>query len=394
MLMNKNHEKELLANTVKRFVEEELYPHEETVDKNGEVPLELGRQIEKKSKDLGLFAANLPIEVGGGGLDYESMLLIEREYGKTSHALHAWAARPTEILLACNEEQKKRYLDPCVTGEKRELFALTEPEAGSDIMSMKTHAKKDGNDWIMNGSKHFISGPVMPDFAIVFASTGEDETPRGKRKRITAFLVDVGENGFEIGIGTKCVSYRGYHAFRLNFSDVRLGPNQILGKEGKGLELSGKWLGMGRIWVGASCCGKAERLFELAKDWASTRKQFGQPIGKFQATGFKLADIAIELRAADLMVNDAVRRANEGKMSDADAAMVKVYCSEMLNRAADNTLQLYGGMGLMEELPIQRLWRDSRLERIWDGTSEIQRHIITRSILRPCLLYTSPSPRD
>ena len=383
MLMNKNHEKELLENTVKRFVEEELYPHEETVDKNGEVPLELGRQIEKKSKDLGLFAANLPIEVGGGGLDYESMLLIEREYGKTSHALHAWAARPTEILLACNEEQKKRYLDPCVTGEKRELFALTEPEAGSDIMSMKTHAKKDGNDWIMNGSKHFISGPVMPDFAIVFASTGEDETPRGKRKRITAFLVDVGENGFEIGIGTKCVSYRGYHAFRLNFSDVRLGPNQILGKEGKGLELSGKWLGMGRIWVGASCCGKAERLFELAKDWASTRKQFGQPIGKFQATGFKLADIAIELRAADLMVNDAVIRDNEGKMSDADAAMVKVYCSEMLNRAADNTLQLYGGMGLMEELPIQRLWRDSRLERIWDGTSEIQRHIITRSILRP-----------
>ena len=383
MLMNKNHEKELLENTVKRFVEEELYPHEETVDKNGEVPLELGRQIEKKSKDLGLFAANLPIEVGGGGLDYESMLLIEREYGKTSHALHAWAARPTEILLACNEEQKKRYLDPCVTGEKRELFALTEPEAGSDIMSMKTHAKKDGNDWIMNGSKHFISGPVMPDFAIVFAATGEAETPRGKRKRITAFLVDVGENGFEIGIGTKCVSYRGYHAFRLNFSDVRLGPNQILGEEGKGLELSGKWLGMGRIWVGASCCGKAERLFELAKDWASTRKQFGQPIGKFQATGFKLADIAIELRAADLMVNDAVRRANEGKMSDADAAMVKVYCSEMLYRAADNTLQLYGGMGLMEELPIQRLWRDSRLERIWDGTSEIQRHIITRSILRP-----------
>ena len=383
MLMNKNHEKELLENTVKRFVEEELYPHEETVDKNGEVPLELGRQIEKKSKDLGLFAANLPIEVGGGGLDYESMLLIEREYGKTSHALHAWAARPTEILLACNEEQKKRYLDPCVTGEKRELFALTEPDAGSDIMSMKTNAKKDGNDWILNGSKHFISGPVMPDFAIVFASTGEDETPRGNRKRITAFLVDVGENGFDIGIGTKCVSYRGYHAFRLNFSDVRLGPNQILGEEGKGLELSGKWLGMGRIWVGASCCGKAERLFELAKDWASTRKQFGQPIGKFQATGFKLADIAIELRAADLMVNDAVRRANEGKMSDADAAMVKVYCSEMLNRAADNTLQLYGGMGLMEELPIQRLWRDSRLERIWDGTSEIQRHIITRSILRP-----------
>ena len=381
--MENNHEQELLKNTVKRFVEDELYPHEEIVDQTGEVPIELGRQIEKRSKEIGLFSANLPVEVGGGGLDYESMMSIEREFGKTTHALHAWAARPTEILLACTGDQIKNYLDPCVTGEKRELFGLTEPEAGSDIMSMKTNAKKDGKDWILNGSKHFISGPVMPDFAIVFAATGIDETPKGSRKRITAFLVDVGTKGFEIGIGSKCVSYRGYHAFRLNFSDVRLGPNQILGEEGKGLELSGKWLGMGRIWVGASCCGKAERLFEMAKDWASSRKQFGQPIGKFQATGFKLADISIELKAADLLVKDAVRKANEDNMSDADAATVKVFCSEMLNRAADNTVQLYGGMGLMEEMPIQRLWRDSRLERIWDGTSEIQRHIITRSILRP-----------
>ena len=381
--MSDIHEKQLLEKTEKRFVEGELFPHEDLVDKSGEVPIELGKQIEKKSKELGLFAANLPENVGGGGLDYESMLIVEREYGKTSHALHSWAARPTEILLASKGEQVDKYLHPCVIGEKRELFALTEPEAGSDIMSMKSNAKQDGKDWILNGSKHFISGPSNPDFAIVFAATGEDQTKKGVRKRITAFLVDVGTKGFEIEVGTKCVSYRGYNAYRLSFSDVRLGPNQILGEEGKGLELSGKWLGMGRIWVGASCCGKAERLFDYAKDWASSRKQFGQPIGRFQASGFKLADIAIELRAADLLVEDAVKRANLGEMSDSDAAMVKVYCSEMLNRAADNTVQLYGGMGLMEELPIQRLWRDSRLERIWDGTSEIQRHIITRSILRP-----------
>ena len=164
---------------------------------------------------------------------------------------------------------------------------------------------------------------------------------------------------------------------------MRLGPNQVLGEEGRGLELSGKWLGMGRIWVGATCCGKAERIMNLAIDWAANRKQFGKPIGSFQATGFKLADMSIGLRAADLMVNDAVSRAEKGAMQDADAAMVKVFCSEMLNKVADDTVQIYGGMGLMEELPIQRLWRDSRLERIWDGTSEIQRHIITRSILRP-----------
>ena len=376
MTTEHSHENELLLKTVQSFLEAEIYPHEEEVDRTGEVQIELGRQIEQRSKEVGLFASNLPEAVGGGGLDYKAMSLVEREYGKTTHALHSWIARPTEILLAC-------YLDPCVTGEKRELFALTEPEAGSDVMGMKTNAKKDGDDWILNGSKHFISGPVMPDFAIVFAATGIDETSRGPRKRVTAFLVDVGLPGFECKEGHKCVSYRGYKTFQLSFDNVRLGPDQILGEEGRGLELSGKWLGMGRIWVGASCCGKVERMMDMATDWAATRKQFGKPIGQFQATGFRLADMAIGLRTADLLVADAVRRADEGRMEDRDAAMVKVYCSELLNKVADDTVQIFGGMGLMEEMPIQRLWRDSRLERIWDGTSEIQRHIVTRSILRP-----------
>ena len=378
-----DHENELLINTLKAFMDAEIFPYEDEVDAKGEVPIELGRQIEKRAKDIGLFSANLPTEIGGGGLSYQAMALMEREYGKTTHALQSWVARPTEILLACEGDQKEQYLLPCVRGEKRELFALTEPEAGSDVMGMKSNAVKDGDDWILNGSKHFISGPVMPDFAIVFAATGEDQTARGPRKRITAFLVDVGLKGFECREGNKCVSYRGYKNFQLSFDNVRLGPTQILGEEGRGLELSGKWLGMGRIWVGATCCGKAERIMNLAIDWAANRKQFGKPIGSFQATGFKLADMSIGLRAADLMVNDAVSRAEVGAMQDADAAMVKVFCSEMLNKVADDTVQIYGGMGLMEELPIQRLWRDSRLERIWDGTSEIQRHIITRSILRP-----------
>ena len=376
-------ENELLLETIKKFMADEIYPHEEAVDKLGYVPTEIANQIETKSKEIGLFAANLPIEVGGGGLDYESMALVEREYGKTSHALHSWIARPTEILLACNEEQKEQYLYPCVKGEKRELFALTEPDAGSDIMSMRSNAKKDGDDWILNGSKHFISGPCLPDFAIVFAATGEDQTARGNRKRITAFLVDVGTKGFDIQEGTKCISYKGYKNFQLSFNDVRLSSNKILGEEGNGLQLSGKWLGMGRIWVGATCCGKAERILDLATDWAANRKQFGKPIGAFQATGFKLADMKINLRAADLLVEDAVLRASKGIMQDQDAAMVKVFCSEMLNKVADDTVQIFGGMGLMEEMPIERLWRDSRLERIWDGTSEIQRHIITRAMLRP-----------
>ena len=193
-----SHENELLVQTVRAFVDKEMLPYEEEVDKNGSVPEELGKEIAKKSQEIGLYAANLPESVGGGGIDYTAMALVEREYGRTSHALHSWVARPTELLMACEGTQREQYLMPCVNGEKRELFALTEPDAGSDIMSMKSAAKQDGDDWILNGSKHFISGPTMPDFAIVFASTGIDETKRGPRKRVTAFLVDVGIKGFEI----------------------------------------------------------------------------------------------------------------------------------------------------------------------------------------------------
>lgn len=378
-----DHETNLLVQTVRAFMEAEIFPHEDLVDRLGEVPEELGRQIEARAKEAGLYSANLPERVGGGGLSMKAISLVEREYGKTSHALHSWIGRPTEILLACVGDQVETYLLPCVRGEKRELFALTEPEAGSDAMGMKSNARRDGEDWILNGSKHFISGPCMPDFAIVFAATGVDETKRGPRKRVTAFLVDVGTPGFDIREGNKSVSYRGYKTYQLHFSDVRLGPGQVLGEEGKGFELAGQWLGMGRVWIGTCCCGKAERILGLATEWAASRKQFGQPIGQFQATGFKLADMALGVRIGDLLVADAVARAEAGVLTETDISMVKLYCSEMLGRAADDCVQIYGGMGLMEELPIQRLWRDARLERIWDGTSEIQRHIITRSILRP-----------
>lgn len=377
------HEHQQLLETVRAFLDAEIYPHEAEVDRLGEVPLDLGRQIERRAKDVGLYAANLPERVGGGGLDLTAKALIEREFGKTTHALHSWVGRPTELLLACEGDQIERYLMPCVRGDKREVFALTEPDAGSDVMGMRTNARRDGGDFILNGAKHFISAPCLPDFAIVFAVTGVDTGPRGDRKRISAFLVDTGTPGFDIREGTRSMCYRGYKTYQLSFSDVRLGPGQMLGVEGRGLELSGQWLSMGRIWVGASCCGKAERLLGLAAEWAASRKQFGQPIGRFQGTGFKLADMATELRAADLLVYDAIRRAEAGTLSESDISMVKLYCSEMLSRAADATVQIYGGMGVMEELPVQRLWRDSRLERIWDGTSEIQRHIISRAILRP-----------
>ena len=375
-------EHRLLVNSLRAFVEEELRPYEDETDKTGEVPPELAQRITSRAIEMGFYAANMPASVGGGGLDYVSLALMEREFGKSTYGLHGFVHRPSEILMACEDDQIERYLLPCVRAEKVEFFALTEPGAGSDIMSMTTRAHRDRDGWLINGAKHFISCNVEADFAIVFAVTGIDETAKGERKRITAFLLDKGLDGFDIRRGPRCVAQRAYHTYQLSFDDCRVSSGQILGEEGRGLELAERWLKMGRVWVAAAACGKAERLLDLATEWAATRKQFGQPIGKFQGTAFKLADMATELKAADLLVMNAARKADLGIMTSDDAAMAKLYASEMVGRVADHTVQIYGGMGLMEDLPVERLWRDARLDRIWDGTSEIQRHIISRSLLR------------
>ncbi len=375
-------EQTMLLDSLRSFLDEEIYPYEAEADRLGAVPTDRGERIKQRAIEMGFFAANLPVEVGGGGLDYTTLGLMERELGKVSYGLGAHIGRPTELLLACEGEQVDKYLAPCVTGEKHECFALTEPGAGSDIMSMATKAVADGDDYVINGSKHFISTPVLPDFAILFAATGVDETPRGPRKRVTAFLVDRDHPGFDIQLGPLCAAQRAYRTYELGFNDCRVHKSQILGEEGKGLDLANKWLYMGRVWIGAQCCGKMERLLELSSEWAASRKQFGKAIGKFQGTSFKIADMVTDLQASDLLVRHACQQADNGKMTSNDAAIAKLFSSEALGRAADNAVQIYGGMGLMEDLPIERLWRDSRLERIWDGTSEVQRHIISRTQLR------------
>ncbi len=375
-------EQRLLVDSVRAFREQELEPHEAEVDRTGEVPEELGSHIKRRAIEMGFYAPNLPESIGGGGLDYKSLALFERELGKTIYGLHGYLHRPSEILMCCKDEQIDEYLKPCVTGEKKEVFALTEPGAGSDILSMQTRAERVGSEFVINGSKHFISSPVKPDFAILFAQTGVTGSPRGERKLVTGFLVDAGLPGFAIERGPRCAAQRAYHTWQLVFDHCRVHESKILGEEHKGLELADEWLRMGRVWVAAAACGRMERLLDLAAGWAAQRKQFGQPIGKFQGTSFKLADMMVELKAADLLVMDAADKADRGVMRNVDAAMAKLFASEAVGRAADNTIQIYGGMGLMEDLPIERMWRDARLDRIWDGTSEIQRHIISRSLLR------------
>jgi acyl-CoA dehydrogenase len=290
-------------------------------------------------------------------------------------ALGIWWGRPSGILCAANAEQRERYLLPAVRGEKMDALAMTEPDAGSDVRGMKCAARRDGGDWVVNGTKHFISHADIADFVIVFISTGPG--------RITAFLVDRGTPGFEIRPGYRSVSHRGYKNCILSFEDCRLPDAQVLGEEGAGFALANTWLHATRLSVAALCVGRARRAFDLALGYAAQRKQFGQAIGKFQGVSFQLADMVTEIDAADYLTLAAAWRLDHGESANREISQAKLYASEMLARVTDRALQIFGGMGLMEDLPVERLWRDARVERIWDGTSEIQRHIISRELLRP-----------
>jgi len=359
-------------------------PHEREVEESGRLREELRQELKARAIAAGLYAANMPTEVGGAGLDAVSWMLYEKELGYTGYVLHyACVARPSNILLACQGAQRERYLLPAVRGERTECLAMSEPQAGSDLRGMQTTAVPRGGDFIVNGTKHFISHADHADFVILFAATGEEESARGKRKLISAFLVDTGTPGFEIRPGYQNVSHRGYTNSILQFSDCRLPKSAVLGELQRGFELANTWLGATRLQVAANCLGRAQRALECAKQWAVDRVQFGQQIGKFQGVSFKLADMALELRAAELLTLEAAWKLDQKLATDMDMAIAKLKATEMLAMVADEALQIHGGMGLMSELPLERIWRDARIERIWEGTSEVQRHIISRALLRP-----------
>jgi acyl-CoA dehydrogenase len=375
-------ERRAVVAAVRDFVRRELVPHEDLVERLDEVPEELAHTIRRKAIDAGLYAANFPVELGGGGLDALSLTLVEEELGWTSYALQALVTRPSNILRACTGEQVETYLLPTVRGERHDCLAMSEPGAGSDVRAMTTSARRDGDDWVINGNKHFISHADMADFVVLFAVTGVQPTARGQRSAISAFLVDHSNPGLSVRRGAPSVSHRGYHHNELSFVDARVPGTALLGEEGHGFDLLNEWLGASRLTVAATSVGRARRVLELSTEWAATREQFGQPVGRFQGVGFPLADMATELEAADLLTLRAAWRLTEGRMSDSDAAMAKLFATEMLGRLTDRAVQIYGGMGLMSDLPIERFWRDARVERIWDGTSEVQRHIISRAMLR------------
>ena len=376
-------EQRLIVETARRFTETELMPYEEEVEHSGAVRPELVEQIKDRSLAAGIYAANMPADLGGGGLDTLTMSLVDRELGATSYALHYIVARPSNILQACVGQQVERYLLPTIKGERVDCLAMSEPDAGSDVRGMKCTAVPDDDGFVINGTKHFISHADLADYVILFAATGEEETTRGLRKRITSFLIDFDTPGLTVSHGYNSVSNRGYHNSILTFQDCRIPASSVLGEVHGGFDVANDWLGVTRIQVAAICLGRARRAIELAADWASSREQFGQTIGKFQGVSFKLADMQTQYEAAELLTLKAAWKDDQGTMTDADAAMAKVVATEMCTFVTDEAIQIFGGMGLMDDLPLERMWRDTRVDRIWDGTSEIQRHIISRSMLRP-----------
>ena len=374
-------EQRLIVDALGAFVERELYPHEAEVERLGTVPDDLAVEIRRKAVAAGFYALNMPEDVGGGGLDNVTLAYVERELGKTSVALSTLCGRPAPNLLACAGDQIETYLKPAVRGERQGCFALTEPGAGSDVMAMTTSARKDGGDYVINGAKQFITYADFADFIILFAVTGVDDSPRGPQKRITSFLIDKDTPGVSVAL-LDCVSVRGFHPTIITLTDVRVSEAQILGLEGGGFDVANKWLYAGRVMLGASCAGRGERVLDMCLDWAASRRQFGQTIGRFQGVSFKLADMAMEIRATWLLTLETCWKLDQGTMTRMDASVVKLFASEMIGRLTDNAVQIFGGMGLMKELPIERFWRDARVERIWEGTSEIHRHIISRDLLR------------
>ena len=376
-------EQRLIIDSARAFVERELIPLEDEIEHVGHVAPSLHEKVRGAAIAAGFYAANMPAEFGGGGLGTLDATLLDRELGRASYALQNLVARPSNILRACRGEQVAQYLLPTICGERLECLALTEPEAGSDLRSMRTTARRDGEHWVVNGSKHFISRADIADYAVLFAATGSDESGQRPRKRITAFLVDKGLPGFSVRDGYRGLCHPGYRNAILEFADCRVPAGNVLGEVHRGFDVANTWLGTTRLQVAVMALGRAHRALDAATDWAANRRQFDRTIGSFQGVSFKLADMKTELAAAEWLTLHAAWLNDQGAMQPEFASMAKLYTTEMLGRLADSAVQILGGMGVMLDTPIARIWRDARVERIWDGTSEIQRHIISRAMLRP-----------
>lgn len=371
----------LLVDTVRKFVETEVHPLEEQVERTATVSSDVLKTVKAKAQALGLFAMNMPTEVGGGGLSCVEHCLVEEEFGKTTDALiRRVFGQVYPMLMACQGDQVEKYLIPTVKGDLICAMAITEPGAGSDAASISTTADRDGDAWVLNGTKHFISDGDIADYVIVMALTDKEKRARGG---ITLFLVDKGTPGFSVARTQPMMGHRGYGHAELVFDQCRIPAGAVLGEVGTGFKLIMKSVLQIRLaHIGARAVGMAQRALEMMRTHAADRRQFGQAIGDFQMVQKLIADSATEIFAVKMMVMNAAWEIDRGLEPRDKVSMVKVAASEMQGRVVDRAIQVFGGMGFSKELPLERMYRDARVTRIYDGTSEIHRMLIARSTIK------------
>lgn len=370
-----------LLDTVSRFVDERLIPLEAEVSENDEMPAGIVQEM----KDLGLFGLSIPEAYGGLGLSVEEEVRVITEIGHTSPAFRSTFGTNNGIgsqgiVIDGSEEQKQKYLPRMATGELVGSFALTEPDSGSDAASLRTSAKLDGNEYVLNGTKRFITNAPNAGVFTVMARTDPENKGAGG---ISAFLVERGTDGLSFGKPYKKMGQQGAPVCDVIFDNCRVPADALIGsEEGQGFKTAMKVLDRGRLTISASCIGNAERLVRDCLAYAMERKQFGKPISDFQLVQAMLADCETEIYAAKSMVRDAARRKDAGENITKLAAICKYYCSEMVGRVADRAVQIHGGAGYIADYGIERFYRDVRLYRLYEGTSQVQQLIIAREMLK------------
>jgi len=367
---------------VRTFVTKEIMPLEQGVlerERRHErgMTLEELHALQGKAQESGFFGVQTPEEYGGMGLGSLMAALIEIELGR-SFVPFKLGGEADNILFVANDEQKQSYLEPTISGERYSCFAITEPGAGSDARNIRTSAVRDGDDWVINGEKTFITGGDIADFAMVFAVTDPDQHRRGASgESVTCFLVDR-----EMGWTSAEIPTMGqWGPASLSFEDVRVPHSAILGEEGRGFELAMRWIGKGRFMLPARALGACERLVEMGLAHARSRETFGEPIANRQAIQWMIADSAVEIEALRWLVLTAAWQVDAGIDSRQSQSMAKLYGGVQANEVVDRVLQIHGGMGYTRELPIERWYRELRLLRIYEGTDEIQRRTIARNLL-------------
>jgi acyl-CoA dehydrogenase len=372
-------ELETIRRSVREFVENEVFPREEIIEEEDRIPEEL---IEG-ARQLGLFGTSIPEQYGGLGLNMVGKCIVGQELGRGHAGFSGYLGAHTGIgtsglVMAGSGAIKEKYLPAMAEGKKIGAFALTEPGAGSDAAALKTSAVKKGDRWILNGVKHFITNGPIADVVTTMAVTDPSRGARG----ISAFVVEKDFPGFRVGKIEKKMGLRGSYTSEIIFEDCEVPEENLLGKENEGFITALKILASGRAGLGARCVGACQRLIELSLRYAKERAQFGKPIIANQAIQWMLADMVTETEAARALTLQTAWKVDRGADIIRDAAMTKLFATEVLGRVADRAVQIHGGMGYMKELPIERIYRDARITRIYEGTSEVQRMVIAGQLMK------------